>query len=623
MKSLMWQIMFTRVIYLVKIDNTMYDLIKKIFSVLSPSQRKRFYVLQFLVALMAFSEILGVASIIPFMSLVGDMNILYQDNLIADVYAFSSIQSPIQFVLLLGVFVLTMLAISALVSTITIWRLSMFATKVGTEIADELYIYYLKQGWLFHASGSSAQLTKKIANESNRVTGQILLPLIQMNARIVFALFMITAIFVYDPKVAITGLLIFTLAYFILFKSVRKRLQSNGKKISQVLEQRFRLMNEGFGGIKDVLLLGRDYDFIDRFNKSGKLLALSQGTNTAIAQVPRYFMELIAFGSIIALVIYLVSSQDGNLSAVLPILSVYALAGFKLLPAFQQIYTGMATIKGNASAFEAIQQDLENAKKQNTHYEQSILDISNHIQIASEIELMDLSFTYPGKNSPALNNLNLVIPANKVIGIVGPSGSGKSTLIDVLLGLIEPQAGQLKVDDQLIDENNKRQWQNTIGFVPQNIFLSEGTIAENVAFGIPEKNINLEQVKKALNLAHLDELIQSLDNGINTKVGERGVQLSGGQRQRIGIARALYHDAQVFVFDEATSALDGITEKMIMEAIHDFSEQKTIIMIAHRLKTVQKCDQIFFIDRGRVVDQGTYLELIQKNSQFKKMAEHA
>lgn len=215
------------------------------------------------------------------------------------------------------------------------------------------------------------------------------------------------------------------------------------------------------------------------------------------------------------------------------------------------------------------------------------------------------------------------VPANSVVGIVGPSGSGKSTLIDILLGLIEPQSGQLKIDGEGITDQNLRAWQNTIGFVPQSIFLSEGTIAENVAFGIPEKEIDFNQVKKVLNLAHLNDLVQSLDDGVHTKVGERGVQLSGGQRQRIGIARALYHEAEVLVFDEATSALDGITEKLIMEAIHDFSGQKTIIMIAHRLKTVQKCDQIFFLDQGRVLDQGIYSELLEKNLIFREMAAHA
>lgn len=601
----------------------MLKLIKQLFSLLTPNQRKRFYGLQVLVVLMAFAEIIGVASIVPFMALVGDMGLLQQDTMIAQVYQASGISSESQFVFVLGVGVLVMLFISAMISMFTTWKLSMFATKVGSEVADRLYQYYLKQGWLFHASGSSAQLTKQIANETVRVTTLVLLPLMQMNARIALAFMMSLAIFVYDPVVAIIGLFIFALAYLILYKLVRKQLQQNGQAISNMHEERFRLMNEGFGGIKDVLLLGRDNDFIKRFNKTGDTLAYTQGSNNALAQVPRYFMELVAFGSMIGLVLYLIASHDGNLGMVLPILSVYALAGFKLLPAFQHIYFSIAQIKGNISAFESIQQDLKESMKVKDSQVITKSTDQSYLNPKQQITLEKITFSYPGKTESALKQLNMSIPANSVIGIVGPSGSGKSTLIDILLGLIEPQQGQLTIDSTVITDQNRRAWQNTIGFVPQSIFLSEGTIAENIAFGVPEEVIDLDQVKKALSLAHLDELVNSLEKGIHTKVGERGVQLSGGQRQRIGIARALYHDASVLVFDEATSALDGITEKMIMEAIHDFSGQKTIVMIAHRLKTVQKCDQIFFIDKGQVVDQGTYQELINKNEHFRNMAAHA
>jgi len=598
----------------------MFKLIKQLFILFTPSQRKHFFVLQILVVLMAVMEILSVASIIPFMALVGDINQLQQDTIIAQVYQVSRITSESQFVFLLGVSVLVMLFVAAMISMFATWRLSMFATKVGAEISDKLYTHYLKQDWLFHTTGSSAQLTKKIATETLRVTIGIVMPLMQMNARIVLALFMGLAIFAYDPKVAIIGLGVFAIAYFILFKVVRIRLQRNGEVISEVNEQRFRLMNEGFGGIKDVLLLGRDNDFIKRFNQTGRTLAYSQGTNNALTQVPRYFMELVAFGSMIALILYLIANHDGRLSIILPILSVYALVTFKLLPAFQQIYASIATIKGNIAAFKSIQQDLNDSTKTKPEMPNPK---QSDLRPKQQISLENVTFSYPGKVEPTLNQLNISIPVNSVIGIVGPSGSGKSTLIDILLGLIEPQQGQLKIDNTIINTKNCRSWQNTIGFVAQSIFLSEGTISENVAFGIPQDQIDLEQVQQALKLAHLTELLQSLEQGVHTKVGERGVQLSGGQRQRIGIARALYHEAEVLVFDEATSSLDGITEKMIMEAIHDFSGQKTIIMIAHRLKTVQKCDQIFFIDKGQVVDQGTYQELIKSNEHFKNMAAHA
>ncbi len=598
----------------------MFKLISNLFNLLSSNQRRRFYILQLLVILMTIVEILGVASIIPFMALVGDMTQLQQDTFIAEFYQMSGINSESQFVFILGICVLIMLFISMIISIFTIWGLSMFANKIGTEIADRLYEHYLNQDWLFHASGSSAQLTKKIATETMRVTGAVLVPLMQLNSKIILSLLMSISIFVYDPKVAAIGLSIFAISYFFLFKGVRNRLNKNGIAISEVNEERFRLMNEGFGGIKDVLLMGRDNDFINRFNKSGKTLAYSQGTNTALAQAPRYFVELLAFGSMISLILYLIASHNGNLGMILPIISVYAIGTIKLLPAFQQIYSSIAIIRANIPAFESIQQDLYDSsvsEKMSKKVEKS------YLQAKKKISLENVRFTYPNKKEPALDGLSVEIPINSVIGIVGPSGSGKSTLIDILLGLIEPDQGKLKIDNKIIDSKNRRSWQNTIGFVAQSIFLSEGSIAENTAFGIPNNEIDFKQVEYALDLAHLTELTNSLEQGIHTKVGERGIQLSGGQRQRIGIARALYHKAEVLVFDEATSSLDGITEKMIMEAIHNFSGKKTIILIAHRLKTVQKCDNIFFINNGKVADQGTYDELIDKNEQFRNMSTHA
>ena len=598
----------------------MIKIIKHLFKLLTPIQRKGFYALQALAIIMALTQVVGVASIVPFMALVGDMNQLQEDTIFAQAYKASGITSESQFIFWLGVGVLVMLFISSVISMITTWRLSLFANKVGVELADRLYTHYLKQDWLFHASGSSAQLTKKIATESLRVTSGILLPLVHMNGNIILVIFMALSIFIFDPIVAIIGVIIFAISYYFVFSIVSFTLLRNGRSISEMYEERFRLMNEGFGGIKDVLLLGRHTDFINRFYKTGQTFAFTSGVNAALAHAPRYFMELIAFGSMIALVLYLFSSHDGNVSLILPILSVYAIAGIKLLPAFQQIYNSLANIEANIAAFESIEEDLNDsikAKLVTKKLEQGYLSPKK------QVSLENVTFTYPDKQEPVLNQLNISIPVNKVIGIVGPSGSGKSTLVDILLGLIEIKKGCLKVDGTIIDRANRRLWQNTIGFVAQAIFLSEGTIAENIAFGIPNNQIDHKKVKKALKLANLEEFVQALKLGVDTKVGERGVQLSGGQRQRIGIARALYNEAEVLFFDEATSSLDGITEKMIMEAVHEFSGKKTIVMIAHRLKTVEKCDQIFFIDEGKVADQGTFDELIERNEKFRNMANHA
>jgi len=598
----------------------MFKLIKKILISLNSSQRKRLYALQILIVIMAVMEIIGVASIIPFMALVGDMSKLQEDNFIAELYKMSGIISESQFIFYLGIGVLIMLVVSAFISMFTTWMQSMLANRIGSEIADRLYKHYLMQNWLFHASGSSAQLTKKIAVETQRVTGHILMPLMYLNAKTILVLLMVISIFIYEPKVAIIGFVTFALSYLFLFTVVRLRLQTNGRTISKVNEQRFRLMNEAFGGIKDVLLLGRDGDFISRFKESGIKLAYSLGNNGALINVPRYFMELVAFGSMIAIILYLIANYDSDLGIILPILSVYALASVKLLPAFQNIYASIASIKSHGAAFESIQEDLANAT---INKNRKPATEKKYLYPKESISLENITFTYPSIEQPALKNLNMKIQANTVVGIVGPSGSGKSTLIDILLGLIEPQKGSLNVDNKIITSKNCRSWQNTIGFVAQSIFLSESSIAENVAFGIPKEEINIDHVQQALKLAHLDDLVNTLEKGIFTKVGERGVQLSGGQRQRVGIARALYYEAQVLVFDEATSSLDGITEKMIMEAIHEFSGKKTIIMIAHRLKTVQKCNQIFFLDKGRVVDVGTYDELLSRNEHFRNMAEHS
>lgn len=598
----------------------MFSQLKELYALLTSEQRKKLLRLQILVVLMSFAEIAGVVSIGPFMALVGDISQLEGEGFLADIYRASGLETPRDFLFWVGIGVLLILTLAAAISMFTIWRLSMYGAKVGAELSNRLFHHYMHQPWLFHASGSSSQLTNRIAQETHRITTTIINPLMQMNAKLVMATFMAVAVFLYNPVVAISGLLIFASAYMLLYKTVRRRLVRNGKHISEAQQMRFKLMGEGFGGIKDALLLGRQKDFTDRFQTACDKFAVAQGTTQALGQVPRYAMELIAFGSVIFLVLYLLAAHEGNLGSILPVLSVYALAGFKLLPAFQQIYTGLSQIRGNLAAFETVRDDL---RASSLEAAKAMGSTAERIVPKREVRLKDVVFSYPGKEEPALKNIDITIPANGVIGLVGASGSGKSTVIDLLLGLIEPQQGDLVIDGQPLSKEDIRAWQNSVGFVPQSIFLADSSIRENIAFGLPPDSIEEEKVKTAASMAHLDELLAELPNGLDTRVGERGVQLSGGQKQRIGIARALYHDADVLVLDEATSALDGITEKLIMDAIHDFSGKKTIIMIAHRLATVRQCDSIYLLQQGEVADHGTYHELVSRNETFKQMAEHA
>lgn len=598
----------------------MFNRLKRLYQLLSAEQRKKLLGLQVLVVLMAFAEVAGVAAIGPFMAVVGDISRLEGDGTLAQIYQASGMDTPRQFLFWLGICVLVALTCAALISMYVTWRLCLYAQQVGAELSIRLYHHYMRQPWLFHASGSSSQLTNKIAQETGRITNNVIQPLMQMNSKAVLALVMVTAIFLFNPMVASAGLVLFGISYFVLYRTVRQQLAYNGKVITQANQHRFKLMNEGFGGIKDTLLLGRQADFNQRFTHTSLEYGRARGVTAGLSQVPRYAMELIAFGAVIFLVLYLLAAYDGNLGEILPVLSVYALAGFKLLPAFQQIYMSLANVKGNIAAFDSLEDDLI-ASWDATPIKP--VAVTGKRPPQQSITLENIHFCYPGKEEKALDGLTLEIPRNQVIGLVGASGSGKSTAIDILLGLMTAQHGALKVDGQPLSGEDLRSWQNSVGFVPQAIFLADASIRENIGFGLPLELIDDERIAQAAKMAHLDELLNHLPEGLETRVGERGIQLSGGQRQRIGIARALYDDADVLILDEATSALDGITEKLVMDAIHDFSGKKTIVMIAHRLATVKKCDIIYMLESGRVADQGSYSELSERNPTFKRMAEHA
>lgn len=603
----------------------MFANLKILFSLLNPSQRKNLFLLQFLVIFMAFAEIASVFSIGPFMALIGNLDQLNGDGLIAEVYKFSGITNQNNFIFAFGVLVILILILSALISTFTLWKLSMYGAKVGADLGNRLFSYYMNESWLFHSQRNSSDLVNKISVETTRVTGSIILQLMYLNAKAALALFLSVSIFMFDPKVALCGVLIFSVAYIFIYKLAKRQLEINGKMMTEGNQARFQLMSEGFGGIKEILLLGRQTFFSKRFFEASNNYFYSWGNSQVLSSIPRYFMELISFSSAVLLVMFLLISNQGDLASILPMVSIYALAGFKLLPAFQQIYFSISTIQGNIASYENIQADLKASVMNDALTAQG--NARDHtlesIKFLNSIQLSNVSFAYPGTHQNVLSNLTITFPKNQVIGLVGPSGSGKSTLIDILMGLVEPDAGDLKIDKQILRTSQKRSLQETIGFVSQTIYLADSSIKENIGFGIPSSEIRNEKVLQAIRLANLEEVISSLPNGIDTFVGERGVQLSGGQRQRIGIARALYNDPEILVFDEATSSLDGLTEKLIMEAINSFAGKKTIILIAHRLSTVKSCNLIYFIENGKVTDQGTYEHLLASNATFKEMSENA
>lgn len=595
----------------------MYRLVREILGLLNSQERKAFLLQQVLVVIMAVCELVAVAAIGPFMALVGNMRLLETNAFLASIYSSSGMQSPDDFLIAAGIAVLLVLASSSAISVLTLWKNAHFASRLGEQLADGLFKYYLHQPWLFHTNHNSADLNAKITGVDT-VTQSIVQPLINIVARCAVVVFIAVPLFLYSPKLAISGLAIFGIAYAMLYGYVRQRLMANGVSTSSLNYQRFELRSEAFGGIRDVLLLHRQDSFARPFHEKGLRLSRNVAVNQLLSQFPRYLIELFAYGAIVFLVLYLLRTHSGDLGKILPILAIYALGSFKLLPAFQSIYVSLAQIRSGMGTFQFIFQDLKDSQSYRSRGQPT--ESGKRTRISSSMELKDIEFSYPSKMMPALHGLTMKIPAHQVVGIVGSSGSGKSTIIDLLLGLIEPDKGEILIDGRPLSRDQIHCWQEALGFVPQSLFLANTSILRNIAFGLSREEIDIDRVNRAVRFAHLDDFVAGLPHGLETHVGERGVQLSGGQRQRIGIARALYNDAEVLILDEATSALDGITERIIMDAIHDFSGSKTIVMIAHRLTTVQKCDLIYFIDQGKVLDMGTYTELFSRNEAFRKMA---
>lgn len=592
----------------------MINIFKNLLLVLNQNQKKKFYSLQALIIFSTIIEVFGVAIIAPFMTIIGNIEIIDSNITIKAAYIFSGVSSPQNFIILLGIFILIILLLSAFLSIITIRYLSFFAADVGAEFGNRLYKYYIGKDYIYHTNENSAELVKKISTEISRITDNILQPFVQINARLGTVLLVAIFVFVYNPYVAIILFTLLASVYYILYRAVKWRLARNGIKISKYSAKRLKLMAEGFSSIKELHLLQKKDFYIKKFEKCGEIFSQSYGSSNSIYNTPRYIVEFIVFGVMIGLVITLISTYNGDISKVLPVLSVFGVAAIKMLPSFQQIYSGVAQIKGNFSALDSTKQDLIDAKIK----KESKNLICSTGKLSGNIVAENLYFSFDQKTD-ILKNLSILIPEKKIIGIVGASGSGKSTLLDILIGAIHPNYGTVLVGGVDITTNIES-WRQSIGYVSQVAALRDATVAENIAFGCNIEDINIGKLEKALEKSKLSNWIEKLSNGYLTRVGERGMQISGGQRQRIAIARAIYYDADYLFFDEATSALDGITEKEILESILSAGENKTVVMIAHRINTLKNCDLIYMISDGRIEDCGTYTELITKNDHFLKMS---
>ena len=569
---------------------------------------------------MSCLEVLSVLAIGPFMALLGNINSIQTPGILNATFIYFGFSSNREFIIFFGALVLTIMVFSACFSLYTIKVLYQFGSSIGGSISNRLFKHFLFQPWLFHSKHSSSSLIHKAINESQRLTFAIIHQALTFNAKASIAFLMSFAVIIYDPIISLTGLAIFSSSYFLIYKFSESHLNNASKSLAEDQEVRLKTASESFGGIQNIILSRTQSFFLNTFSNSTDKYYHSWGNSQVLSITPKYLLEVLAMGSIIILVLFLFLSGNENLNMILPTLSVFALAGYKILPALQTAYYSFSIITANISAFENLELDLINSSHTENNYSNLKNQSNQKIEFKNKLTFENISFTYPETSKSVLNKISFEIMAEKTIGIVGPSGAGKSTMIDLILGLINPTSGKFIADETPISKSNIDQWQKNIGFVPQSIFLSDSTIKENIAFGVDPHLIDHQKVIEAANLANVMDFVSSLPDGLNTVVGERGIQLSGGQIQRIGIARAIFNNPKVLIFDEATSSLDGISEKLIMEAINKFSGEKTIIIVAHRLETVKNCDSIFLLQNGEIIDKGSYDELFNRSLLFQEMA---
>ena len=591
--------------------------LKRLLYLLSSKDRKRASLLLIMVLIMALLDMLGVVSIMPFMAVLTNPEIVETNAILKTAFKTASIfgvETNRQFLFFLGVVVMVMLVVSLTFKALTMYLQVRFTSMCQYRIAKRLVEGYLYQPYSWILNRHSADLGKTILSEVGVVVGKGLKPMMNLITQGAVALTLMVMLTIINTKLALIIGFTFGAAYLIIYKLIRGFLTRIGQERLRANQLRFTSVIEAFGAFKELKISGLEKFFAKRFSEQAKIFANHQASAQIISQLPRYFLEAIAFGGILLVVLYYIK-QSGTFTDVLPLIALYAFAGYRLMPALQLIYSNFTYLRSVGPSLDAMYDDLNSLDSFSSQHDQGILPLNK------SITLNQISYHYPNSSKTALKDISLNIPAYTTVGLVGATGSGKTTTVDIILGLLEAQQGTLEVDGKVIDKHNLRAWQNSIGYVPQHIYLADNTVAANIAFGINPEDINQAAVERAAKIANLHEfVINELSLQYQTTLGERGIRLSGGQRQRIGIARALYHNPKILILDEATSALDNLTEKVVMEAVYKLSNKITIILIAHRLSTVKLCDNIYLLEKGKLKEQGTFEKLTQISDLFQETA---
>jgi ABC-type multidrug transport system fused ATPase/permease subunit len=588
--------------------------LRKYLSLLTLEERYKTVVIVCMIIVMALLDVCGVASIMPFIAVLVSPDVVQTNtwlNYIFEISRNMGVADVDEFLFILGVFVFLILVTSLTFKAFVTYTYTRFSSMCEYSIGKRLLRGYLDQEYSWFLGRHSADLGRIVLSEVNLVVYGGLMPFMAFLSHGLGAFFILLMLIVVDPKLAIISGAIILVAYALILNRTREISGRIGAERVIANQSRFSAVNEAFSASKEIKVGGLERFYVSRFSGPALKFAELQAIAQSISQLPRYLIEVVAFGGMLIVILYLMS-QKGTLTQVLPLLGVYAFAGYRLIPAFQQIYSSLTNLRVIGPALDKLHAELTSieTKKPASSFGQ--------VAFKRDITLSQINYCYPNTSSMVLENFNLTIPCGSTVALVGATGSGKTTTIELILGLLRAQEGKVMIDGQTLTEQNQRAWQSNIGYVPQHIYLTDDTLASNIAFGLEE--IDLAAVERAAKIACLHDFVaEELPEKYETKLGERGVRLSGGQRQRIGIARALYRSPRVLVLDEATSALDNLTEASVMASLNSLATGTTIILVAHRLTSVKLCDIVFLLDRGGVAASGTFENLFENNELFKKM----
>ena len=600
-----------------------FDVWRKAWALLDRRERRNGIVVLAVAMLTALASTGMVASVLPFLTVLSDPQSIQTSARLSWAYDTFGFQSPHGFLVALGLGAIAVIATSAALQIANVYSISRFSLMCVHSLSLRLMTQYLGQPYEYFLTSHTGAMSTRVLAECSEFVSRFLRPASNLLTASVLLLSLLGFLMWMSPLITVIAFSVLGGAYGGLYMLGRRRIRRLGLERSQANALRYRMAGEALGGVKDIKLLGREASYIDRFGDPSLRVARTQMDIELISQLPKIAVQAVGIVGVVVICLVLVQSTgleaEGAVAGVLPLLGVFAFAAQRMLPELGKLYGSATMIQSGRAAVELLHADLVERPAGRLPR-----GTERPLGLTRDLRMEAVSYRYPNADRAGVSDVSLTFRAGERVGIVGGSGAGKTTLADILLGLLRPQEGRLLVDDVAVDDDNVSAWQRTVGYVPQEIFLTDATVSENIALGLPPEEIDEARVRRAARIASLEAFVETeLPEGFATRVGERGVRLSGGQRQRIGIARAMYHDADLIVFDEATSALDNLTEREVMQAINALPGDKTLVMIAHRLSTVRNCDRIIVLSEGQVASLGSWDELLVSSPEFRRIAKLA